>query len=246
MNLPYFVCVGTQKGGTTYLHGLLDKHPQVYLSRPKELHYFSLNYCNGIDWYSAFFDGANSSQICGEFTPYYLFHPLAPSRINKVLPSAKILVLLRDPVERAVSHYFHSKRLGLEDLALPEALAVEGKRLLNAEESLNRGHAHLSHQQHSYLSRSRYERQLIRYRKIFPENQIKIYRSESLFLDTDKVWSDLLNWLGLDWIPCPISAEKYSGSAERKAFSFFSERSELRSMLQPTYKWLEKFYSLYW
>ena len=244
MTLPHFICIGTQKGGTTYLHGLLDKHPQVFLSSPKELHYFSLNYLKGIDWYSSFFDCAKSSQICGEFTPYYLFHPLAPSRINKVLPAVKILILLRDPVERAVSHYFHSKRLGFEDLSLHEALAEESTRLLNAEESLNSGRPHFSHQHHSYLSRSRYESQILRYRETFPESQIKIYRSESLFLDSGKVWSDLLNWLGLDWFPCPAFAERYSGSAERQAFSSLLETNDMRKMLQPTYQWLENLYFL--
>ena len=69
-------------------------------------------------------------------TPYYLFHPLAAERIAAALPDVKLIVLLRDPVERALSQYFHSKRLGLEPLELEEALAAEPKRLANAEAAL--------------------------------------------------------------------------------------------------------------
>ena len=139
MRLPDFLGIGTQKGGTTYLHGLLKQHPQVYLAYPKEVHFFSLHYDKGLNWYSHQFDIATADQRCGEITPYYLFHPLAAERIATALPKVKLVVLLRDPVDRALSQYFHSKRLGLESLDLEEALIAEPRRLSDAEAALKEG-----------------------------------------------------------------------------------------------------------
>ena len=120
----------------------------MYLAHPKELHFFSLHHHRGLEWYGHHFEAATADQCCGEVTPYYLFHPLAAQRIAADLPKVKLIVLLRDPVERALSQYFHSKRLGLEPLDLEEALAAEPKRLADAEATLKRGEAHKSHQQH--------------------------------------------------------------------------------------------------
>ena len=125
--LPHFLAIGVQKGGTTTLQRLLEQHPGVYLPSAKELHYFSLHYGQGEGWYRQYFAGAALSQRCGEITPYYLFHPSAPQRILALLPQVKLVVMLRDPVERALSQYFHSVRLGLEPLALEQALAAEAR-----------------------------------------------------------------------------------------------------------------------
>ena len=160
MKLPDFLGIGTQKGGTTYLHSLLSEHPQAFLAIPKELHFFSLHYQKGLAWYRDFFKSAADDKSCGEITPYYMFHPLAFKRIHKHLPDVKLIVLLRDPVERAISQFFHSRRLGLEPLGFKDAFAVEEQRLLGSARNLDEGYVHISHQQHSYLSRSRYDVQL--------------------------------------------------------------------------------------
>ena len=131
--LPDFLGIGVQKGGTTTLQRLLEQHPQVYLPPCKELHYFSLHYGQGEAWYQQQFEAAAPDQRCGEITPYYLFHPQVPARIHALLPEAKLIVLLRDPVERALSQVAHSMRLGLEPLELEEALAAESERLRGAE-----------------------------------------------------------------------------------------------------------------
>ena len=98
MRLPDFLGIGTQKGGTTYLHRLLQQHPQVFLAHPKELHYFSLHQDRGLDWYSNHFAEASAEKRCGEVTPYYLFHPLAAERIHAAIPNVKLIVLLRSYV----------------------------------------------------------------------------------------------------------------------------------------------------
>ena len=144
MRLPDFLGIGTQKGGTTYLHRLLQQHSQVFLAHPKEVHYFSLHQNRGLDWYADHFAEASIEQHCGEVTPYYLFHSLAAERIQAAIPSVKLIVLLRDPVERALSQYFHSRRLGLETLELEAAFAAESERLADADETLQRGESHRS------------------------------------------------------------------------------------------------------
>ena len=172
-------------------------------------------------------------------TPYYLFHPLAAERIAIALPKVKLIVLLRDPVERTLSQYFHSKRLGLEPLDLEEALEAESKRLCDAEVALKRGEAHTSHQQHSYLSRSRYEQQLFRFEKLFPLNQLLALRSENLFKHPQVVWEQVLEFLELDTYPLPRSISRYSGG--EKASSVSPDlRLLLRQRLAPTVRWLDQ------
>ena len=195
MRLPDFLGIGTQKGGTTYLYELLKQHPQVFLANPKEQHFFSLHWHRGSDWYRNQFDEAAAGQICGEITPYYMFHPEAPSRIASLLPKVKLVVLLRDPVERALSQYFHSYRLGLEHLNLEGAFSEESRRLIACAETLKKGLPHLSHQQHSYLSRSRYEEQLPHFNLFFTSDQILLLRSEDLFAAPSATWEKITNFL---------------------------------------------------
>ena len=239
VRLPDFLGIGTQKGGTTYLHGLLQQHPQVFLAHPKELHYFSLHHQRGLDWYGRHFEAAAPDQRCGEVTPYYLFHPLAAERIAAALPDVKLIVLLRDPVERALSQYFHSKRLGLEPLELEEALAAEPKRLADAEAALKRGEAHKSHQQHSYLSRSRYEQQLLCFEAWFPSEQLQVLCSEDFFERPQQLWERVLGFLGLDESPLPALGTRYAGLGEAASVSP-DLRQQLREQLELTYRWLEQ------
>ena len=153
------------------------------LPQKKELHFFTHRYWRGKRWYGRQFRAATRDQKCGEITPYYLFHPLVPERIQRCCPKARLIVLLRDPVERA--------------------LAAEPERLRTAERALKRRQRHKSHQEHSYVARSRYELQLQGYEQLFPRDQIWISRSEDLFERPEWVWHELLQWLELDVIPLP-------------------------------------------
>jgi hypothetical protein len=203
--LPEFLGVGVQKGGTTTLQLLLEHHPSAFLPAAKELHYFSLHYERGEAWYRESFAAAHSHQRCGEITPYYLFHPAAPARIQALLPQARLIVLLRDPVERALSQVFHSRRLGLEPLELEPALAAEAQRLVGAEAVLAAADGrHRSHQEHSYLARSRYEQQLPCFEALFPAEQLLVLRSEDLFAQPEWVWGQVLAFLHLEPWPLPL------------------------------------------
>lgn len=208
--LPDFLVLGTQKGGTSTLHTLLKTHPNVFLPRCKEVHYFSLKADRPIQWYSNLYDNAKHSQRCGDITPFYLFHPDVPTRIHDLLPTAGLVVLLRDPVERCLSQIFHAHRLGFESLTPEEAIDAEEQRLESGD---------LIHiQEHSYQARSLYLEQLDRYEKLFPKEQILVLKSENLFNKSEQTWKQIINFLKLPWQPLPDKlphANRGRGEADR-------------------------------
>ena len=245
--LPDFLCLGAQKSGTTTLHELLSRHPGVYLPPCKEVQYFTLESNQDTRWYSAHFQMANANQSCGEITPYYLFHPDAPRRIHTLLPDAKLIVLLLDPVERALSGYFHSVRHGFESLALEEAFDCENKRLAGAADILlNTGRRHDSHQHHSYLSRSRYELQIGLYRQFFDQSQMLLIRSEDLFQNADSVWNRVLDFLGLP--PCSLPSEVPCANPGAGELALVDPRfrQQLRRQLDATYRTLMIDHGIHW
>jgi len=244
--LPDFLCLGAQRGGTTTLQLLLSQHPQVFLPACKEVHYFSLQADRPPAWYAEHFAPAPAGALCGEITPYYLFHPEAPARIRALLPHARLVVLLRDPVERTLSQVFHSQQLGLEDLPLEQALAAEAERLAGAEAVLcHPSGRHRSHQEHSYLSRSRYGAQLSRYEALFPRRQLLLLRSEDLFERPAVSWRRLQRFLGLTRVPLPAMPRANGSGAAADQVSPLLRRS-LRHQLWPTYALMQRFYGLRW
>src|SRR5437764_5111475 len=122
--LPDFLIIGTQRGGTTSLYHYLKTHPCVQLANTKDTHFFDKKFNKGLSWYRGHFPtrlGKYYTQrvrqqpfVTGEASPSYLFHPHAPGRVAQLLPSARLIVLLRNPVDRAYSQYFHAVKLGHE------------------------------------------------------------------------------------------------------------------------------------
>lgn len=245
--LPDFLCLGAQKAGTTSLHHHLCQHPGIFLPQKKELHYFSLSYHRSTRWYAGHFSGARPDQLIGEVTPYYLFHPHAPEWIARLLPQVRLIVLLRDPVERALSGYFHSRRLGHESLALEPAFAAEPGRLADAESHLARpGARHPAHQHQSYLSRSRYEVQLNRYLARFPANRLLILQSEWYFQNPEAGWRRVLEFLELPRYPLRESDQRHNAGAGEAAGVPTAFRQRLREELRVTYETLERDYGITW
>ncbi len=175
---PAFVIIGAQKAGTTSLYGWLRHHPSVSMSKTKELHFFDQNFHRGADWYRSQFE----HPCAGEATPYYLFHPLAPRRAASVIPEAKLIVLLREPVSRAWSHYHHVRRQGNEPLSFTDAIAMEQLRLRGeVDKMLEDGrYSSISHQKYSYLSRGLYADQLARWLRYFPREQLLVLETSAL------------------------------------------------------------------
>ena len=236
--LPDFLVLGTQKGGTTTLQQLLSQHPGVFLAPGKEVHYFSKHWEQPTAWYASHYEGAAPQQRCGDITPFYLFHPQAPQRIHSLLPNAQLIVLLRDPVERALSQYFHSVRLGFETLPLEDALAAEEERLNTGERQ------HL--QEHSYVSRSRYLEQLDRYLELFPDQQLLVLQSEAFFADPTTTWRQIEAFLSLHEAACPAATPRANpGQGEATAVAG-TIRTDLRQQLRETALGVRQRYGFGW
>jgi hypothetical protein len=244
---PHFLGIGTQKGGTTTLYQMLKPHPEVFLPENKEVHYFTKHYSAGEDWYVGQFEAAGPGQLRGEITPYYLFHEAAPERIHALRHDMRLIALLRDPVERTLSQYFHSRRLGLEKLPLELALAAEAERLADSKSVIREpGCTHPSHQEHSYLARSRYDEQLRRYFALFGRQNVLVLRSEDLFEQPQASLVTLSAFLGIQPFPtskCIPHANQGMGESKKVNGSI---RQSLREELAGTYQWLDKELGLRW
>jgi hypothetical protein len=203
--LPDFVIIGGRKCGTTYLYHLLGQHPLVQPAASKELHFFDVHFDLGVEWYRRCFpaprweDGRRT--ITGEGTPY-LSHPLAPERMAQVVPGARLIALLRNPVERAYSDYQQVVRKGRETRTFEEAIVQEKRRSPGEEGDApkRKAHADLGDARHGYLSRSTYVDQLLRWSEFFSREQMLVLKSEDLFEDPHQTLKIVLGFLGLpEW-----------------------------------------------
>jgi hypothetical protein len=204
---PDFVIIGTQRGGTTSLHAYLSAHPNVTTPPTKELHFLTDRFARGRDWYRGQFPSQLPlGKITGEATPYALFHPASPARLHAVAPAAKLIVLLRNPVDRAYSHYLLEASRGHETLSFADALAAEPSRLAGEDVKLLADSSYVSatHNHASYLSRGDYALQLERWFDIFPREQFLILRSEDLYDRTAEAFAQVTSFLGLP--PAPAAS----------------------------------------
>lgn len=209
-SLPAFLIVGGQRCGTNSLYEYLVEHPAIARAMPQqEVHFFDTNFSRGLSWYRGHFPTrlwlratearAGCAAVTGESSPYYMFHPLAPERIASTLPDVRLIVLLRDPVDRAYSHFHHERSRGNETLGFEEALDREPERLQGEVERIlaDPGYNSFSHQHHSYLARGVYADQLQVLSSLFPQDRISTVLSERLFSEPQQVESEVLDFLGL-------------------------------------------------
>lgn len=206
---PDFVIVGAQKSGTTFLQSALSQSENVLPSAIKEVHYFDVNYSKGDDWYRSFFpsrremdarhEQLGSKVITGEASPFYMYYPYAAARAHAFSPELRIIAVLRDPLERAISHYYHSKAWGFEPLPIEEAFAAEEARLVPERQRITADPNYLgrSFSNHSYVDRGHYARQLKEWEKYFPREQMLILDSRALFSDTQTVINRACEFLNI-------------------------------------------------
>jgi hypothetical protein len=237
--LPDFLLLSGSRCGSTSLFASLCAHPQVMPPSHKELHFFDRNYRRGLDSYRRLFPlGAHRRSrerrlgrrvVTGEATTYYLLHPAVPARAREAIPRATLVVLLRDPVDRAYSHYQLSVRSGAETLSFEDALDAEEERLAGAEERLLAGTDDVpSHRLHSYVARGLYLRQLERWQESFRREQFLILRSEDFFADPAGTVAEACAFLGLEPHPGPLPAPMNRATYEQI-------RPETRRRLQQTF-----------
>lgn len=241
MTLPNFLIIGSAKGGTSSLHYYLRQHPQVFMPALKEPRFFALegetlnfqnpdkavNTCSitTLSDYEALFSDVRDEIAIGEASPLYLYSEKAAQNIQRYTPNAKLIAILRNPVDRAFSCYTHLLREGYETLSFEDALAAEPERI-------NNNWAHLWH----YREAGYYYRQLKAYFDRFPSEQIKIYLFDELSRDNQKILTDIYDFLGVDRAFVPdMTRQNVSGMPKsRLVQQFFSQKNWLRSTIQAT------------
>ncbi len=203
---PDFIIIGAQKSGTTSLYSYLKQHPDCIPSYKKETHYFDTYYTRGFLWYRSHFPyikQLKDRRITGEASPSYLCHPRTPERINKKLPCIKLIVLLRNPTNRALSSYMHQRRAGREKLLPMKAFKKEESRIGSAVKKIkNRKWGVKKYskkfRRYSYLRRGVYIKQLKRYFRYFSSKQMLIKCSEHFFADPRKTLREIFKFLNID------------------------------------------------
>ncbi|MET7709572.1 sulfotransferase [Micromonospora sp. NPDC005413] len=196
--LPDFLVIGGQRCGTTSLYHHLAAHPRVRVATGKELQYFSVHHGRGTRWYRGHFPRLAPDERTFEASPYYLFHPSVPSRVAATLPEARFVALLRDPVQRAYSHYLHTRSYGAEPLSFADALDAEEDRLARAMRGgPDTRAAHSALRNHSYAARGRYAEQLERWFAHVPRERIHVTRTEDLNVDPAGTYGEILSFLDL-------------------------------------------------
>lgn len=249
LKIPDFIIIGVQKGGTTSLYNYLSQHPQIAPATTKEIHYFDFNFDKSTDWYCSHFPTPAEGEylLTGEASPYYIFHPQVPQRIYDLFPQVKIIALLRNPVERAISHYYYYIKVKYESLSFEEAIAREPERLKGELEKLLADPTYYSyeHQHHAYLQRGIYADQLPAWLKLFPKEQILILKSEDLYANPCENYNKVLNFLNLPAHQLEIY-EKYNATEyprvsetvyqQLKTF-FRSHNQRLAEMLDRDFGW---------
>lgn len=213
-SLPDALIIGAQRCGTSSLYKYLGMHPDVVPPLRKETQYFSRYYSRGANWYRAHFPveamkrtrkaRRSTGVLTFEATPDYLLDPRSADRAAALLPNARVIVLVRDPVDRAYSHYHHMRRLGFESLPFERAIAVEHQRITTDLRLLASNPNHQANQllRYSYLMRGHYAEQLTRWASRYPNERILIVHSAELFAKPEDVFEEILSFLGLrSWAP---------------------------------------------
>ena len=221
--LPDFAIIGAQKAGTTSLYNYCILHPDVAPSLAKEVDYFTDNYSKGKRWYVSHFASESARRrhqkrtgrplLCLDASPNYLFFPCAPRRTKLLLPDAKLIVILRDPVYRAYSHYWHHVRGRAEPLSFPDAVRAEPKRCAGSgawggDASLPQ---HRMNSRYSYVSRGEYYTHLTRWFKCYPKERFLITTTERLRAEPGLVMDELFEFAGAGRHAVPVGTVHNDG-----------------------------------
>jgi len=241
INPPTFLGIGAAKCGTTTLASYLQRHPQIALpgSGRKELHFFDEQYVDAVsvDAYRAMFKRPDKTEAraWGEFTPSYLYDPKCPGLIRRWLgPDLRLLVILRDPVDRAWSHYCHAVRTWGEPVYRERGYPIENLEFLEAIEAeparLAKGEFHIRHQ--SYYSKGLYAEQLERWMEQYAHEQIHVLLLDDLVRNCAQTLEHVYSFLGVD----PTLMEVPSASLRLNSKSIGCCPAEARRVLAPRYR----------
>ncbi len=190
---PDFLIIGAQKCGTSSLYYCFKFHPEIKRPIQKEIHYFNTNYDKGIIWYKAHFPLKSSQHLTGEATPDYVFNLEAPARVKAFNPDIKLIMLVRDPIIRAYSAYQMNRRRGIEESqTFEDAINYELENQESYGDTTN-----TYRENHFYLARGLYAKQLSLWNKEFDKSQIHVVKSEDFFLQPAETLANIHQFLGI-------------------------------------------------
>jgi hypothetical protein len=229
-----FVIAGAQKSGTTALHYFLSKHPQITMGDEQEIHFFDSekNFASELDYTLLLrhYPEVPRGMIAGDCTPIYLYWKPAMERIQKYNPRMKLIILLRNPIERAFAHWNMQRFKGREPLDFLDAIKAEEARA--AEE------APLQSRKYSYVDRGRYAEQLVRVFKFFPSEQVKVIKAEQFRANNRKTLNSVFEFLGLRSVRIPLEKDRNVVPYEREMSAV--ERRYLCGIFAPDIEELER------
>jgi hypothetical protein len=205
--MPNFIVIGAQKSGTSSMFAYLKQHPQIIRPIFKELYYFDRHYQRGLRWYGCNFparstiarrnDRYGKPHLTFEATATYIFDAQVPSRIAKDIETRKFIVLLRDPVDRAISAYWHARRMGRETRSLSEALKID-LEYFDAEIDFEKGRGPKpagSPPRPTYLRRGIYHEAVSRWHRVFSPGNLLVLQSEFMFAEPTAVMKQVFEFL---------------------------------------------------
>jgi hypothetical protein len=243
--LPDWLIIGAQKSGTTFLYHTLVRQPGIRPALTKEAHYFDHHPDRTLMWYRSNFpvrlpgDAADRVSgrriLTGEATPYYMCHPLVPERVARVLPEVKLIAVLRNPVERAYSHFQHERAKGRETLSFREAIEREGDRLRGQEDRMVEDPSYnaYNHQRFSYLLRGLYAQYLELWLKHFPRSALLVIGAEDMYENPAATVEEAATFLGFQSSPpdsgAKLNARRYAtmdGEARAFLVDYFKPHNE--------------------
>ena len=219
--LPDFLVIGAQRGGTTSLYNYLQAHSCIGPASTKEVHYFDRRFNQSLAWYKGHFPTkvekyyaqhlSGQTFLTGEATPCYLFYPHAPTRVAQTLPNVKLIVLLRNPVDRAFSQYYHALDHGFATLSFEDAIEREEEWAAREREIILRDEYYYSieYMERGYLSRGIYVDQLQAWMKLLPREQFLILKSEEFYTDPATTVKHVLDFLNVPATELQLSKETY-------------------------------------
>ncbi|MEG4454022.1 tetratricopeptide repeat protein [Microcoleus sp. N9_A1] len=193
VKVPNFIIIGSQRCGTTSLYTYLSQHPQILTPIKKEMDFLSWHFERGIDWYLAHFPPMPSGEqfVTGEASPSYFDYREAPERLYSLFPEAKLIVLLRNPVDRAISHFYRLRELNWEGRSLDRVISDEIERLNHNPEYI------IGEEPGNYLARGRYIEFIKNWRTFFPREQLLILKSEDFYAGAATTVKQVLEFLDL-------------------------------------------------
>jgi hypothetical protein len=248
--MPNFIVIGAQKSGTSSMFAYLKQHPQLIRPIFKELYYFDRHYQRGLRWYGCNFPASSTiarrndrhgrPHLTVEATATYIFDAQVPARIAKDIETRKFIVLLRDPVDRAISAYWHARRMGRETRELSEALKIDLERY-EAEITFEDGRGPKpvgSPPRPTYLRRGIYHEAVARWQHVFSPDDLLVLQSERMFAEPAAVMKQVFAFLEvqpadrIDFAPQNVGHYKDSDAQARNILrEFYSPHNRRLSAL---------------